>query len=78
MFTIEMDWDETAITLLDPDGTEEDIQIFMYEDIIYLRQWDEDINRFRLLSASPKQFMQLMQAFKLPEGAYIIDTGENT
>ena len=76
MFTIEMDWDETAITLLDPDGKEEDLQILMYDDIIYLRQWDEDINRFRLISASPKQFMQLMQAFKLPQGSYILNTGE--
>lgn len=78
MFTIEMEWDETAITLLDPDGKQEDLQIFMYEDIIYLRQWDEDINRFRLITCSPKQFMQLMAAFKLPEGSYILNTGENT
>lgn len=77
MFTVEMDWDETAITLLDPEGKEEDLQVLMYDDIIYLRQWDEDINRFRLISASPKQFMQLMHAFKLPEGAYALDTGDN-
>ena len=25
MFTIEMDWDETAITILDPDGEYEDL-----------------------------------------------------
>lgn len=78
MFTIEMDWDETAITLLDPEGKEEDLEVLMYDDIIYIRQWDEDINRFRMLTASPHQFMQLMHAFKLPEGAYKIDTGENT
>lgn len=77
MFTIEMDWDETAITLLDPEGKEEDLQVIMYDDIIYMRQWDEDIHRFRLLTATPAQFMQLMHAFKLPEGAYVLDTGEN-
>jgi len=77
MFTIEIDWDETAITLLDPEGKEEDLEVIMYDDIIYMRQWDEDINRFRMLTASPKQFIQLMEAFKLPAGSYIIDTGEN-
>lgn len=75
MFTIEFDMDETAITMLDPEGKHQDIEIFMYDDIIYIRQYDEDIDRFKIMTASPAQFMQLMHAFKLPEGAYILDTG---
>lgn len=75
MFTIEFDMDETAITMLDPEGKHQDIEIFMYDDIIYIRQYDEDIDRFKIMTASPTQFMQLMHAFKLPEGAYILDTG---
>ena len=38
MFTIEMDWDETAITILDPDGEYEDLQVIAYDDIVYMRQ----------------------------------------
>ena len=72
MFTIEMDWDETAITILYPDGEYEDLQVIAYDDIIYIRQWDEDIQRFILMSFSPKMFLSLMQSFKLPEGAYIL------
>lgn len=70
MFTIEMDWDETAITILDPDGEYEDLQVIAYDDIVYMRQWDEDLNRFILMSFSPKMFLSLMQSFKLPVGAY--------
>ena len=71
-----MDWDETAITLLDPEGKEEDLQVIMYEDIIYIRQWDEDVQRHRLLTATPAQFIQLMHAFKCPEGTYMLETGD--
>lgn len=77
MFTIEMDFDETAITILDPWGKEEDVQVLLYDDIIYMRQWDEDLNRFRVITMSPPMYYQLMHSFKLPEGSYIIDTGEN-
>lgn len=77
MFTIEMDWDETAITVLDPDGEHEDIQAIIYDDIVYIRQWDEDYERFILMAISPKQYLQLMRSFSLPEGAYMLDQGDN-
>lgn len=76
MFTVEMDWDETAITVLDPDGEHEDIQVIAYDDIVYIRQYDEDMDRFILMSVSPKQYLQLMRAFSLPEGAYMLSMGE--
>lgn len=77
MFTIEMDWDETAITILDPDGEYEDLQVIAYDDIVYMRQWDEDIQRFILMSFSPKMFLSLMQSFKLPVGAYMLKTEDD-
>lgn len=73
MFTVEMDWDETAITVLDPDGEHEDLQVIMYEDIVYIRQWDPDIERFILIDISPKQYLQLMHSFSVPEGAYMLN-----
>lgn len=76
MFTIEMDMEETTITMIDPEGSYEDIEIFMYEDIVYIRQWNEDLNKFMVIASSPTQFMQLMYAFKLPEGAYVLNIGE--
>ena len=73
MFTIEMDWDETAITILDPEGKKEDLQVYMYDDVVYIRQWMEEIERFLVIEASPLQFHSLINAMKLPEGAYTME-----
>jgi hypothetical protein len=73
MFTIEIDWDETAITILDPEGKKEDLQVYMYDDVVYIRQWMEEIERFLVIEASPHQFYSLMNAMKLPEGAYTME-----
>ena len=64
MFTIEMDWDETAITILDPDGKKDDLQVIMYDDICYIRQWDETIDSHHLIVVSPKQMLALQQEIK--------------
>ena len=77
MFTIEMDWDETAITILDPLGQFEDLQVIMYDDIVYIRQWDEDIQRFIMLAISPDMLMALETSFKLPSGAYMLKKGDD-
>ena len=77
MFTIEMDFDEVLITLLDPEGKEEDVAVMIFDDIVYLRQWSEDLNKFSVIPMTPAQFQQLQHAFQLPEGAYIIDNKRN-
>lgn len=70
MFTIEMDWDETAITILDDEGQYEDLQVIMYDDIVYIRQWNEDLDRFSMIAVSPAMMLALQTSFKLPSGAY--------
>lgn len=72
MFTIEMDWDETAITILDSTGEHEDVQFLVYDDICYIRQWDQDGNAFALIEMSPEQFNEMNAAMHLPEGAYLM------
>lgn len=72
MFTIEMDWDETAITILDEKGEYEDLQVIMYEDVCYIRQYFEETDRFSLISVSPEMMYALMKSFQLPQGAYKI------
>lgn len=76
MFTIEMDWDETAITILDQTGEHEDVQFLVYEDIVYIRQWDEDMQRHILITMSPHMFEELAASIELPEGAYMIQRGD--
>lgn len=70
MFTIEMDWDEVAITILDESGQYEDLQVIIYDDIVYMRQWFEEANRFNVIAITPEMFQAIIASMKLPEGAY--------
>lgn len=72
MFTIEMDWDETAITILDESGQFEDFQVFMYDDIIYLRQWFDEAQRYNTIALTPEMLEAFRTSFKLPSGTYRI------
>lgn len=77
MFTIEMDWDETALTILDSTGCHEDVQFLIYDDIVYIRQWDQDGNGYSLIEMSPEQFNEINAAMHLPEGAYLMGSNDD-
>jgi hypothetical protein len=76
LFTIEMDWDETSITILDPGGEYEDMQVIMHEEVVYIRQYDFDSEHYDYCIISPKQMLSLIRAVKLPEGAYKLEEAE--
>ena len=76
MFTVEMDWDETAITILDQTGEHEDLQFLIYDDIVYIRQWDEDYGRHIMIAMSPEMFDEMSEAVRMPVGAYMIQKME--
>jgi hypothetical protein len=77
MFTIEMDWDETAITILDQDANYEDVQFIIYDDIVYIRQWDDDIERFNTIAMSPNMFDDFRTSLNLPVGSYSTERKSN-
>ena len=70
-----MDWDETAVTVLDQTGEHEDVQFLIYDDVVYIRQFDNDTNHHSVIEMSPDQFHEIMAAMNLPEGAYMM--GDN-
>jgi hypothetical protein len=74
MFTVEMDWDEIAITVLDESATHEDVQCLIYEDTVYMRQWNDKENRFSVIGLSPEMFDELRISFDQGEGAYRRET----
>ena len=76
MFTIEIDWDETAITILDDHGEYEDLQVIMYDDVVYIRQWDEDFQKHNYVVISPEMMLAFQQSWNLPNGAYRFKNGE--
>jgi hypothetical protein len=72
MFTNEIDHDESVITILDDGGFYEDVQVYLYEDIVIIRQWDEDSESFKEVGMSPEMFEQFQIALNSPVGAFRI------
>ena len=70
MITIEFDMDETLITIMDNSGELEDVGALLYDDYCHIRQWNEKLNRYDVVTMKPEMYLKLMKAFNLSEGAY--------
>jgi hypothetical protein len=77
MFTVEMDFDEMEITVLDDGGRFEDVKVFSYDDIIYIRQFSEKKNKWDLIQMTPEMYAELMTAWQSPEGSFITNLRRN-
>lgn len=73
MITVEFDQDETLITIMDETGELEDVSALLYEDYCHIRQWDEERQRFDVVTLKPEMYYKLMKAFNLPEGSYLLE-----
>ena len=72
MITIEFDEDETLITVLDGTGELEDVSALLYDDYCHFRQWDNERDRFNVITLTPAMYLKIMESWNLPEGAYKI------
>lgn len=72
MFTTEFDHDEIAITILDDNGNYEDVKFLLYDDIVYIQQWDVLSNNTQIIGMSPEMFSELLIAMQNPEGAFVV------
>lgn len=77
MFTVEMDLDEIEITVLDDTGTYEDVKVFSYDEVVYIRQFNEKKNKWDLLAMTPSMYVELMEAWRSSEGSYITTLERN-
>ncbi len=66
-----MDLDEIEITVLDDNGRYEDVKVFSYDDVVYIRQFNQKKNKNDLIQMSPEMYAELMEAWKSPEGSFI-------
>jgi len=73
MFTIEIDLDETAITIMDDTGELEDVQALLYEDYCHFRQWNEKTNKFEVITLKAEMYLKLMESWKLSDGTYVLE-----
>lgn len=71
MFTVEMDHEEITVTVLDNEGNWDDVELILYDDVIYIRQFDEQEGHMQMIAMSPQMFGELMLSMKHPEGSYL-------
>jgi hypothetical protein len=74
MFSTEFNFEDITITLLDETGEYEDVQVYLEDDVVYIRQFSENENEDKpadLVVMTPKMFRDLIEAMGLPEGFYV-------
>jgi hypothetical protein len=71
MFTNEIEFDESIITVLDDCGLYEDIKVFLDDQEVYIQQYNNKKDKMEFVVMSAKMFYELMEAMKKPAGAYI-------
>ncbi len=72
MFWIEMEHDETLITILDDTGELDDVSVLLYDDYCHIRQWNEQTESFDIITLKAEMYYELMKAWNLPVGGYVI------
>lgn len=71
MYTVEFDQDDIEITVLDDSNNYEDLKIDAFTDIVYIRQWNEESDKFTVIAISPGMWEELIAAIQSPEGAFV-------
>ena len=71
MFTVEFDHDNIEIVVVDDANNHEDLIVDAFDDIVYIRQWDEELDRTVIIEVSPKQWEELIAAMHSTEGAFV-------
>jgi hypothetical protein len=71
MFTVEFESEDTIITTLDDTGNHEDVELLIgSEGEVWIRQFDEELNGYDLISMSRNQFLDILSAWNSGEGSY--------
>jgi hypothetical protein len=71
MYTVEMDFDDIEITILDDYANHEDLKINAFDDVVFIRQWNEEANRFDVISLSPSMWEEFLVSIHSPDGVFI-------
>ena len=72
MFTNEFEHDATITTVLDEKGKHEDVELIISDDIVYIRQYNDDTkDGYELIAMSPKMFSDLITALNQAEGFFV-------
>lgn len=71
MFSVEHEFDNTSITILDDSGEQEDVAVILFDDLVYIRQYVEDTDLASVVTMTPKMFAELIEAYNRGEGSFV-------
>ena len=70
MWTNEFEFDITRVTVMDDKGGENDVVIEMSDDHVDIRQFNDTLEKYDLITLTPKMMFELLEAFSHPEGLF--------
>lgn len=73
MFTNEFAFDETVTTIMDEAAEYEDVHVVITDDQVFIRQWDDDREKYEIICMSPKMFYELQEAMNRPAGLFYVE-----
>lgn len=71
MFSVEHEFDNTTVTILDDSGEQEDVAVILFDDVVYIRQYVEDTDLASVVTMTPKMFAEMIEAYNRGEGSFI-------
>lgn len=74
MITVEFEGEESVITVMDDEGGLEDVQSILWDDMCFIRQWNDTKKEYDVITLTAPMYLKLMESWKLAEGTYIMET----
>lgn len=71
MFTNEIEWEETITTVMDDSGKHEDVQIFIDDNGVFIRQYNERMRKYDLIELTHKMYNEMIEAMRHKEGVFV-------
>jgi hypothetical protein len=71
MFTVEFESDASVVKSLDDSGEFSDVEMIIADDdVVFIRQWDEDLQKYEMLVMCYQQLLDLFVSMHQTEGAF--------
>ena len=72
MFTVEEEFDESIVTILDVNGQYEDIIMYYCENGIYITQYNEQTDKDTIIELTTEMWETMIESYNRTNGTYIV------
>jgi len=72
MFTVDEEFDESIVTVLDNKGRYEDITMYYSENGVYIVQYNEQTDSDAIIELSTEMWETMIEAYNRTNGTYIV------